>query len=290
MSGIFFLILSIACSTLINVVFKIFAIRKIDKLSAIVVNYLCCFSLGFILSENHDLLGNLQESWFQYALSLGVLFVLIFFSMAMCTEKLGISVNAVSSKMSVVIPLFLAFLLFNESFSLLYALGLILSLISIYLVSVRKDLHINKHYFFLPVIVFVGSGIIDLSLKVMQDNFGEQVEFSAISYSIFLGAFLTGLIILIFRILMGNQQIKLRNLVGGVALGIPNYFSILFLLEALAAFNKNSALVFSINNVSIVLCSTILSILIFKEQLSAKNKIGLFIAVISILIISYAKG
>ena len=49
-----------------------------------------------------------------------------------------------------------------------------------------------------------------------------------------------------------------------------------------------SAFVFGVNNVGVVLVSTLLSVLIFKEKLEPKNQWGLLLAVLSIAIISYA--
>lgn len=290
MSGTVFLILSIASSTLINVIFKLFALRNINKLSAIVMNYFTCFALGIVLSGNSSISSHLEHRWFLYAISLGAFFVLIFFLMATTTEKLGISVNAVSSKMSVVIPLVLAFLLFKEDFNILFGIGLSVGLFSIYLISVRKEIHLNRHYILLPIAVFLGSGFIDFSLKWMEESFSSQTSLEAISYSIFLGAALCGSIVLLVRYVRVGLQFSWKNSLAGILLGIPNYFSILFLLKALQYFNNNSALVFSLNNVSIVLLSSVISILIFKEKLNAKNKWGLILASVAIGIISYAKG
>jgi len=81
-------------------------------------------------------------------------------------------------------------------------------------------------------------------------------------------------------------KITFRNILGGVALGVPNYFSIYFLLKALQHDSLNSASVFTINNVAIVMLSTLLGIIIFKERLSFKNWAGIGLAVISILLVA----
>jgi uncharacterized membrane protein len=47
-----------------------------------------------------------------------------------------------------------------------------------------------------------------------------------------------------------------------------------------------SAIVFSINNISIVAICTLLGLFIFKEKLNLKNCIGIGIAIISILLIT----
>ena len=208
--------------------------------------------------------------------------------MALTTEKMGISVTAVSGKMSVVIPILFAYFFANESLSPWFLIGLTLSLMSIYFISVKKELTFDKKFFILPIIVFMGGGIIDTSLKILEDAFGNDVSMDTISYSIFLGAFLAGTVLFIIKNKGNILVFERKSLIAGVLLGVPNYFSIFFLLSAIAGFSQQSALVFGINNIGVVLLSTVLSMIIFKEQLSVKNKLGLVLAVISILIISYA--
>jgi multidrug transporter EmrE-like cation transporter len=74
----------------------------------------------------------------------------------------------------------------------------------------------------------------------------------------------------------------------GVILGIPNYLSIYFLLVAIKSFSLKSAFVFGINNIGIVLLSTLLSVIIFQEKLSSINKFGVLVSVLSIILIAYS--
>ena len=78
-----------------------------------------------------------------------------------------------------------------------------------------------------------------------------------------------------------------KNLLAGVALGIPNYFSIYFLVQALRIPYLDSATVFTLNNIAIVIVATLTGILLFKEQLSKQNWLGIILAVSSIAIIAY---
>ena len=77
-----------------------------------------------------------------------------------------------------------------------------------------------------------------------------------------------------------------RNVIGGIVLGVPNYFSIYFLLRALQNETLDSASIFTLNNVAIVMFSTLLGILIFKEKISAKNWGGIALAVVSIMLVA----
>ena len=283
-----FLLLSIAFSTFINLIFRWFKDFNVNKFQAIIVNYVVCFIIGFSLSTHQDILSYVHEQWFIYCILLGFLFIAIFFSMALTTEKLGISVTAVSGKMSVVIPILFAYFFAKEDITLLFVIGLILSILSIYFITIKKELHIDKRYLILPVIVFLGGGMIDTSLKVLQQAYSQDIPLSTISYSIFLGAFIAGTSIYLVKEKANFSSWEWKSVKAGVALGVPNYFSIFFLLSAIEGFSVKSAFVFGVNNVGVVLVSTLLSVLIFKEKLEPKNQWGLLLAVLSIAIISYA--
>jgi len=260
----------------------------VNKFQAIIVNYVVCFIIGFSLSTHQDIMSYVHEQWFIYCILLGFLFIAIFFSMALTTEKLGISVTAVSGKMSVVIPILFAYFFAKEDITLLFVIGLILSILSIYFITIKKELHIDKRYLILPVIVFLGGGMIDTSLKVLQQAYSQDIPLSTISYSIFLGAFIAGTSIYLVKEKSNFSSWEWKSVKAGVALGVPNYFSIFFLLSAIEGFSVKSAFVFGVNNVGVVLVSTLLSVLIFKEKLEPKNQWGLLLAVLSIAIISYA--
>lgn len=286
--AITYLLLSILFSTFINLVFKWFSVFKINKIQAILVNYLVCFLIGFSLSGDSDIIGTINSEWFIYCLLLGCLFVAIFFSMAMTTEKYGVSVNAVSAKMSVLIPVLFAYVYNAEKMSLQFVLGIILSLFSIYLITKKNQVTIPRKYIYLPIIVFLGSGLIDTSLKLLELNYSKTVSLNTISYSIFLSAFIVGMVFYVIKNRFNFNDWSIRNSTAGILLGVPNYFSIYFLLVAIKSFSLKSAFVFGINNIGIVLLSTLMSIIIFQEKLSSINKIGIVVSILSIILISYA--
>jgi drug/metabolite transporter (DMT)-like permease len=286
--AIIFLVLSIVFSTFINLVFKWFSVFEVNKIQAILVNYLVCFIIGFVLSSDYDILNIVGSDWFKYCILLGCLFVAIFFSMAMTTEKYGVSVNAVSAKMSVLIPVLFAYAYNSEKLSIQFIFGILLSLFSIYLITKKNQTLIQRKYVYLPVIVFLGSGLIDTSLKLLELNYSNAISINTISYSIFLGAFIVGITFYTIKERFNFNNWSSRNIMSGVILGIPNYFSIYFLLVAIKSFSLKSAFVFGINNIGIVLLSTLLSVIIFQEKLSSINKFGVLVSVLSIILIAYS--
>jgi len=288
-----YLLLSILASSVIFLVFKLFDLFKINTFQAIVVNYAIACAAGIIgYAKPINLIDLPNYSWFGGTVFLGFLFILIFNLMAITTQRSGLSVVSVSTKMSVVIPIAFGLLYYNENAGLLKISGIILALIAVYLVSVKDNTSklVSKNELLFPILVFLGSGIIDTTIKYLETSYVEQDDISLFSAVIFLTAFVIGISILIFKVLRQNEKIKFKNLVGGLALGIPNYYSIYFLVKALRNPQLESSVVFTLNNVGILICAVLLGILFFREKLSRKNWLGFFLALISIICIAIVKS
>ena len=283
------LLLSILSSTLIFIVFKLFDRFRVNTFQAIVVNYVVAASCGILLSEGSFNLWELpQYDWWYFALGLGFVFILIFYLMAWTTQKSGLSVVSVATKMSVVVPILFGLLYYHENLGIFKGLGILLALISVYLTSLKtRDLApIDKRNIIFPILVFLGSGFIDTSLKYLENTYVSPQEVPMFSASIFGGAFLLGILFLLGQTVTGKVNFSYKSILGGIALGIPNYFSVYFLLKALKSSILESSGIFTVNNVAIVMLSTIMGILLFREKLLFKNWIGVLLAIISIFLIA----
>ena len=287
-----FLALSIIASTLIFVIFRLFAIYNINTLQAIVVNYFVACSCGVIGYQNSIELSAIpQYNWFYYTLALGALFIIVFNLMAITTQHNGLSVVSVATKMALVIPIAFGLWYYKEPLGPSKAAGIVLALIAVYLVAVKKDSSIilQKRNLVFPVLVFLGSGLIDTSLNFLQNDFiTDKSLIPLFSSTIFLTAGVIGIMVLVAQKIKGVLVLEFKNIIAGIVLGIPNYFSIYFLVKALRSNLFDSSGIFTINNVGIVIISTLLGIVFFKEQLSVKNWIGITLAVISIALVSLA--
>ena len=283
-----YLLLSILFSSGLFVIFKFFGIYKIDVLKAIVVNYIIAFSLGFLFSESTFSIAEVpNQPWFLGAIFLGILFVAIFFVMAMTSQKNGVSVASVAGKMSVVIPVFFGIFLYNESFSFVKIIGILIALVAVYLASFKEEKSsLQKSTLLFPVLLFVGSGTIDTVLKYLEINFVPQEDVSIFSGSLFGIAAFFGFLVLLIQQIKQPSPFGIKNVIAGILLGIPNYFSIIFLIKSLQTKGFESSMLFTINNVGIVVLSTIFGVILFKEHFSFKNKIGIALAIFGIVIVA----
>ncbi len=261
---------------------------------AIVVNYIIAALSGFIAFDGPVVMTELpQFDWFYYTLALGSLFIIVFYLMALTTQRNGLSVVSVATKMSLIIPIIFGLLYYKESLGLLKLLGILLALIAVYLASVKgkSGVSIQKGALLLPALVFLGSGVIDTSIKFLEDAFVRENEVPLFSAGIFASAAAIGILFLLFRAIQGKFKFQFKNIIGGIALGIPNYFSVYFLVKALRSnlLGGDSSGIFTVNNVLIVLFSTLLGILLFKEKLLPKNWLGVDLALFSLFFFALAQ-
>jgi drug/metabolite transporter (DMT)-like permease len=282
------LVISILISSCLFVIFKLFDVFKINTLQAITVNYFVAFLLGAYSSNlTIDTSDIPVQPWFFGAICLGFIFIVVFNLMAATSQKNGLSVASVANKMSVIIPVIFGIIVYNESVGYLKIIGILLALVAVYLSASKSDSKpLRRKNLIFPLLLFVGSGVLDATLKYMETRLVPDGGVPIFSATIFIIACGLGCLILIIQAFQGKFQFQFKNILGGIVLGIPNYFSIVFLLKALKTEGFESSTVFTINNVSVVILTTIFALLFFKERLIKKNWIGIFIAIISIVLVT----
>jgi uncharacterized membrane protein len=259
-------------------VFKWIGKFNIDRLQALIINYITAFILGYNLSVNRNFFFEVTtESWFYGSAILGILFIVVFYLMVQTTQHHGIGVVSVASKMSLSLPVIFVILYYDEPLNFLKIVGILL--------AIAKAAGFIT---LLPFLVFLGSGVVESSIKYLEETFVKDDEVAYFSSSVFLFAGITGIVAYFVQSFIRFKKFSWKSVIGGIALGIPNYFSIHFFVNALRAGDFTDAAVFVINNVAIVLLSTLIGILVFSEKLEKQNRIGVLLAIISIGIVAIA--
>jgi drug/metabolite transporter (DMT)-like permease len=283
-----YLLFAILTSTGIFICFKYLEKFNIDILSAIVINYVTAACCGFILSDNKQNFNNLlHQEWLTLAIFIGILFIVVFFIIGTSTQKAGISVTTLASKMSFVIPMIFSFLYYHEETNAQKFIGIGLAIAAV-LLSIYKDKRdkINRKYLWLPILLFFGAGTVDSLVKFAQEEHlqtGGTEEFSTLLFAI---ATLSGLIALLIKREKITKLISPKVLVGGILLGLVNFGSLYFLIGSLSHSGFETSVVFSIINIGIVSLSVIFGITLFKERLNKVNLLGIVLAFIAIFILT----
>lgn len=283
-----YLVLNIICSAILYAIFRYYEKYKIDNLSAIIYNYITAVVVGLILSNNPQrIIYAYQNNWFYLASGLGIVFISIFLLMAKSAQINGISSTSVANKMSLVLPVFFGILLYNEGLSIKKITGIILALLAIFMVSYKKEKYKqHKNNYLWLILIFFGSGSIDTLMKYAEHKLLCACETVAFITTIFLFAALFGFFWKILKTNTAAQLLKSQNILAGVALGIPNYGSIYFLMQALNKSGFESSVLYPYSNIGTILISIVLGMILFKERYKAINYLGMILAIIGVILIS----
>ncbi len=284
-----FIILSILFNAYVGVIFKYFGKWNIDSQTAIVVNYWVCVVTGCLFISEHPFTqSNITSDWLPWSIGIGILLISMFNIMSMASVRIGVTLTQAANKMSLAIPVFFSFYLYQEGLGLIKIVGLLCALIGVYFITVSDKVQSknhNKNWWLLPLL-FIGSGTIDTIMKFVETNFIKNNQ--SLNYYLiycFAAAAIMGSLYLAKQIVMSNIKLNSQSLLAGILLGIPNYFSIYFLLKALQFKDLNSSSIIPINNIGILILVTIYGFIIFKEKLNMRNKLGLGLAACSILLL-----
>lgn len=284
--------LTIVTFSLMLIIFKYFEIFKVNNLQAIIVNYITAGALalvadGSVLTNNFSITTLFQPKFIYYALIIGVLFIITFNLIAFGTQKIGIAITTVSNKMSMIIPVLIGLFVFKEDKNFLKLIGIVLAILAIFFsCSKNGKLSFEKKYLPVIILVFIGQGIADSTLKWAQEfaiNSSNNNVFFATTF--FTAAFSGTLFMMIQQ---RKITVTLRSLLWGVILGIPNYFTLYFFVEALSAGVFESSQVFPIVNMGVIVLTAVMGIILFREHLSKSNWMGILLALIAISLITFS--
>lgn len=278
------LLLSVASSSLIFVIFKLFKKFNIDTFQAIVFNYVTAFAIGMGLYgrqwNNHYLN---ETDWMYAAFAAGILFICLFFLMGRSSQLNGVASTSVAVKMSMAASLMAMILVLGKALNILNGSGIVFAILGVFLVSYSKNDKVKASWMLL--VLFLGSGMLDFVLFVAQENLLKGLP-DSIFTAIGLGtAGVFGFLILLPQWILKKRKFQWRNVLGGIVLGIPNFFSIYLLLVSYKSTGWNDITVLSITNVSVVVTSALLGFLAFHEKVSVRKVVGLISAIFAIALL-----
>lgn len=296
--------LSVLFTVAIYLIMRSYPQYKINSFHAIVFNYYACVATGLVLTP--DLTSFQHIDWASQAtvltLALGTIFVIAFVLIGRTAQKVSVTAASLAGNMSLVIPVLFGLFVFknnNKEFTTLNYAGLVLALAALTLGAIQspsKEQVKRRKFSFssattllwlLPVLTFLGSGTNNTLINFLSSKYYGPAQTTVFMIIACMGAILVGTSILLYKMIVGKEKLELRSVIGGFILGVPNFLSLYFLLLALSSFGNSAAFVFPIYNILSMLVSSLAAWLIYREQLNKLNRLGLALAVLAIVFISY---
>jgi drug/metabolite transporter (DMT)-like permease len=283
-----YILLSVFCSVVVSVLLKMAKRYQINVVQAITWNYSIAALLTWVFLKPQP--SNITHAPLNYYLLLGILLPLIFYMLALAVRNAGIVRTDVAQRLSLLISLSAAFLIFNDTLSIIRAIGIVTGFAAIACLIPWQKKHVvtqgNKNTWIYLLGVFIGFGAIDILFKQMA--LSKTAPYAASLFIVYIAAFGVSVFGSVYQIIIKKKRFLFRHIVFGWILGVFNFGNILFYLKAHRALAHDPSVVFTAMNIGVITVGTLIGLFIFRERLSFLHKAGIVLAVIAILIIAYS--
>lgn len=284
----YFLLISVLCSVTVAVMLKYARTISIDTRQIIIWNYPAAVLLTYLFFKPDFTAVSWGELPWGLYLPVSIILPSLFVILSLSLRYAGLVQTEVAQRISLVISLMAAVWLFEEDFPIGRVVGIVLGFVSILFLigwqkGERKEGSIAKIIY--PLLVFVGYGAVDVLFKKVAMN--QVVPYTTAMFVLFFGALLVGFIYLLYILLVEKSRFSLKSSLWGVALGTFNFGNILFYMKAHQVLSDSPSIVFTGMNIGVITLGSLIGVWFFNEKLSLFNKIGVFLAVVAVLIIAY---
>ena len=258
---------------------------------AITINYFVAASLGWSLAGGAPAVERtLDAPWIFPLSALGLFFYPLFRLTARCSQELGVSVATIASKLSMAIPV-LALALMDGMHHISFGqwAGMVLAFPAVWLSASSGEQNMPRtaaskpraNLMWIPVIMFFGSGCIDLMFGWYAEHptlqaSGMQMAFASVPFT------LGGVVGLADQFRSKRGFPKRRDVLGGLLLGVTNFGSLYFLLLAFDSGLFPRAMVVPLLNLSVIVLATLGGVMLLKDIPNHKARWGVILATASI--------
>ena len=278
------IIYTVVLFNILIVIFKLFERYNVDILQGLIINYLTAAICSYIYINDKIILKDIiNADWIYHAIILGSLFVFIFHLFGYAIQKVGILIATLANKMSLMIPVSASIILYpGDTLTITKSLTFILAMIGIYLSSTNKGrLKFNKKYLWLVLFIFFSQGIADAIFSDFEQTFPKKDQYT-FYMTLFIASTLTGIVMLSIKSMTLSNKLQIKSLFWGIFFGITNFYSLIFFIKSLGEINNS--IVFTLTSVGIVIISSLLGMIVFKERITKRNGAGILFCIITIYI------
>ncbi|MEN6669648.1 DMT family transporter [Psychrobacter sp. B38] len=271
-----YLTIAVLCSVAVSVLLKILRQKNIDIRQTIVAGYPVAFLLTWVLLKPETSeIGSLGHAW-GIIIALGVLLPAVFIILGRTIEEVGMVATDAAQRLSLIIPIVAAFLLFGEVLTGTRVFGLVLGFLALGALVYRpQHTSVNKAAKYTPLLLFgvwAGYGIIDILFKQVAK------QGAAFPLTLLVSFGLAGLLLFIY-LLITRVRWQGNALAAGVLLGALNVGNIYAYIRAHQVLSDSPSIVFTGMNVGVIAVATLIGVGVFKETLNRINMLGLLLAI-----------
>ena len=276
------LLLAIACSVIISVIMRVSEQYIRHRMAMFAVNYAVCLLLSRLFVGSVPLFDFRQGFGTAAALGAfsGLLYLLNFMLLQWNIRESGMVLSSASMKLGgVLVPVLVSMLFFGGTLHTRQIVGTALAFAAILLMNLERGAFRLDGLKSGLLCLLLCSGITD-SMAGIYDQAGVPAFRNHYLFFTFLAALLIALGSALFK----KEKPRSADLLFGVLVGVPNYFSSRFLLLSLE--QVPAVVVYPVFSIGTLLIISIIGIAIFREHLSRQKLCAMVLIAAALLLLN----
>lgn len=286
-----YLILAIVSSSLISIFMRLSENHIKNEMGMFMANYALCAALavGFMDKSAPQLLLGTHDQHLTVILGIitGAFFLGGFLFLKYNMKYNGIVLSSTFMKLGVLIPTIMAIVVFGEVPSVLQIVGIAIAIVAIIIINFEKEPHGsnsigeskngNKKILLLVLLLLGGLGD-------SMSNIFEKLGPDSGKDGFLLLTFFTAFVITIAIVILGKKKLCKADILFGLLVGVPNYFSARFLLASLGSLE--AVIVYPTFSVGTMVVVTIVGVIAFREKISKQKGLALGLIAVAIALLN----
>ncbi len=265
-----YLALAIISSALVSIVMRLSQRFTRNNLTMLAANYVMCTVAAAFLAGGLIPTGEGSALAISLGSVCGVLYLLGFVLLQWNIGRNGVVLPATFQKLGVLVPTLAAMTVFGETPRWTQLLGIAVAICAILLMQSPGARAGEKRDGHLPglLALLLCGGLSDVMSKVFQ-TWGSAAHSNYFLVFTFLVALLLCVILCVHK----KQSVTLPDVLCGLCLGVPNYFSARFLLWSLT--DVPAVVAYPTFSVGTIIAVSLVGLLAFREKLEGRKLAGI---------------
>lgn len=278
----FYLLLAIISSAMVSIFMRLNEKYVRNNMVMFTANYAVCLVLSLLYMGNFHII--VFEKGIGKAIVLGsisgILYLVNFVILQKNVRHNGVILSSAAMKLgAVLIPVMIAIIIFHERLGWLQLIGVMIAIAAVILMNVEKGSIEKGGKKLWLLVLLLGSGITDTMTNIYDKTGAPSLKNHFLFY-IFLAALLSAVVMVFVK----KQKVTPADILCGVLLGIPNYYSARFLLLALGS--VPAVITYPVNSVGAIIVISVVGMLIFREKLSKQKKYTLLMILLALVLLN----
>lgn len=275
------LLLAIASSALVSIIMRLSDRKVTGNIAMLTVNYVMCL----VVSAAYAGVGNLFPSTEGLPGALlmgsinGLLYLGGFVLLQINVRRNGVVLSSTFMKLGLLVSIAVSVLLFHEVPDVLQIIGFTLAVAAIVLINFKRESGGTAGFKMGLILMLLAGGMGDAMAKIFEELGDPALEPQFLTYT-----FGVALILCTVLMLSKKQRPGKWEVLFGLLIGVPNFFSAKFLLGALE--DIAAVIVYPVYSVATILVVSLTGVLVFRERLEKRQWVGMGLILIALVLLN----